>query len=370
MAVKTHPPNDDEIELSLFGPGVGESVVVHLGDGEWMVADSCPGSERAYPVALEYLRALGVDIAEQVKLVVATHWHDDHIRGLAQILKEASAASFVCSDALQCEEFFALVAADRRIPLVKESSGISEFAEVLGELARRQNGTRGSGSPEWAMEGRCLYRNHRRNVHVWAMSPSSQVITDSKQVIAKLIPCAGEPLRRLPSPTKNDLCVAILVCISDTGFLLGADLEKGRDPARGWQAVVRSSSIPMRPSQAYKVAHHGSQDAHLNEIWSKLLMSSPYAVFTPFVRARRPLPTSEDILRLKGYTNRVYCTAWPPALSPPKRDRAVERTLKEVARTRRASRAKPGHIRLRMRAASERADKVVVELFDGARRLG
>ncbi len=34
-------PEPDEIEVSLIGPGYGESVLVHLGDGEWVVADSC-----------------------------------------------------------------------------------------------------------------------------------------------------------------------------------------------------------------------------------------------------------------------------------------------------------------------------------------
>ena len=35
------PPRTDELEVSLFGPGVGECVIVHLGAGEWMVVDSC-----------------------------------------------------------------------------------------------------------------------------------------------------------------------------------------------------------------------------------------------------------------------------------------------------------------------------------------
>lgn len=33
-------PRLDEIEVSLLGPGYGESVVVHMGGGEWMVVDS------------------------------------------------------------------------------------------------------------------------------------------------------------------------------------------------------------------------------------------------------------------------------------------------------------------------------------------
>ena len=74
-------PKTDEIELSLFGPGIGECAVVHLGNGEWMTVDSCLAADRSTPVAVEYLISLGVDIATQFKLIVVTHWHDDHIKG-------------------------------------------------------------------------------------------------------------------------------------------------------------------------------------------------------------------------------------------------------------------------------------------------
>src|SRR5258708_2355547 len=99
------PPSPDELEVSLFGPGVGECVVVHLGGGAWMVIDSCIYRITRTPVAIDYLRALGVDIATSVKLVVVTHWHDDHMRGASALLAVASGARFVCSAALKSDDF-------------------------------------------------------------------------------------------------------------------------------------------------------------------------------------------------------------------------------------------------------------------------
>jgi hypothetical protein len=48
----------------LIGPGYGESIIVHLGDGEWMIVDSCvqrldQGNPQSAAVA--YLREIGVD---------------------------------------------------------------------------------------------------------------------------------------------------------------------------------------------------------------------------------------------------------------------------------------------------------------------
>lgn len=46
------PPKADELEVSVFGPGIGECVVVHAGAGEWMIVDSCVDRSSGLPVAL------------------------------------------------------------------------------------------------------------------------------------------------------------------------------------------------------------------------------------------------------------------------------------------------------------------------------
>jgi len=35
------PPEADVVEVSIFGPGKGESVLIHLGNGKWIMIDSC-----------------------------------------------------------------------------------------------------------------------------------------------------------------------------------------------------------------------------------------------------------------------------------------------------------------------------------------
>lgn len=71
-------PASDEIEITVLGKGVGESVIVHAGEGGWVIIDSFvePGSEKAAPLA--YLDSIGVDVAEAVRSVVLSHLHADH----------------------------------------------------------------------------------------------------------------------------------------------------------------------------------------------------------------------------------------------------------------------------------------------------
>ena len=72
---RARPPQADELELSLFGSGCGECVVVHLGANEWMIVDSCI-HENGEPVSIAYLKEMGIDVGRQVPIVVASHWHD------------------------------------------------------------------------------------------------------------------------------------------------------------------------------------------------------------------------------------------------------------------------------------------------------
>ena len=119
-------PRPDEIEVSLLGPGYGESVVVHLGDGEWMVVDSCTGSD-GEPAALEYLNGIGVDPGSSVKMIVATHWHDDHTRGMSRIVEECTSARFCCAPALRDKDLLAVVEGLEGKTGFRMSSGVREI---------------------------------------------------------------------------------------------------------------------------------------------------------------------------------------------------------------------------------------------------
>ena len=132
-------PKADELELSLFGPGVGECLAVHLGLGEWIMVDSCIDPASRGPVGLDYLRDLNVDVATAVKQVVVTHWHDDHMRGAAKVLAAARSAKFVCSAALRREEFQQFIGASRHLNMrAEESSGVEEFDSILTILNERR----------------------------------------------------------------------------------------------------------------------------------------------------------------------------------------------------------------------------------------
>ena len=80
-----------------------------MGDGEWAIIDSCINPHTEQPAALSYLESLGLTASEVVHLIVATHWDDDHIRGLSTVVDSSPNARFACSAALRRKEIFAFV---------------------------------------------------------------------------------------------------------------------------------------------------------------------------------------------------------------------------------------------------------------------
>lgn len=362
------PPANNEIELSVFGPGVGECLVVHLGGGDWMVVDSCRNKSTTNPVALDYLTEIGVDIAHQVKVVVITHWHDDHIRGVADFFRLAESATFVCPEALSSDQFLRLVASGKKRHFVQQESGVSEFGNVISELERRSVVVASGGRRILAKSNTCVYRNHSASfpVEVHALSPSEKSCELALTAFARSIPEFGDHIGKVRPPNPNEVSIVLLVITPIVSYLLGGDLERSLDTERGWLAILNSEVRLKVKSEAFKVAHHGSSNGDDARIWSELLVEDPYALTTPYGRGSKPLPSAEDVERIKKRTEHAYCTQWPIGSKRVRRDPAVERAIREIALNWRTSQRTPGQIRLRHSSTPGAAQ---VALGGGARKL-
>lgn len=369
MTAAAEPPLDDELEVSVFGPGVGESVAVHLGHGDWIVVDSCLNPRTRVPAALEYLDGLGVDVGSALKLLVLTHWHDDHVRGAAAILQRAKAAEVACSAKDHGPAFFRALETARaaRSP----DTGFDEMAEMLDTLLqRRMPGQRlESVGPIWASEGKTLHRrdsgtSDKATAQVVALSPSDGTLTLAMHELQQFLPRPAGPERRAVRLTPNQRSVVVLAEVGARSVLLGADLENTSNPATGWNAVVRSRTGPTVRSEVFKVPHHGSVGADNEDVWREMLTERPLACVTPFSRGHSPLPTPKDLRRLGERAHRAYCTRPVRGPKPRRKPPAVERTIREVVKRRRSMEGPLGHIRVRGSLADH--SPLRVELFGPA----
>jgi hypothetical protein len=180
-----------------------------------------------------------------------------------------------------------------------------------------------------------------------------------------MIPKVKAPQRRAISQTPNHVSVALWVVIGDLSILLGSDLESHPQNNLGWRAVLFSQNKPSGRALVVKVPHHGSSDAYCREMWYEMVTANPIALLTPFASGVKPLPSDTDIERIKRHTSRIFCTGQPSGWHSPRRDAAVERTIKEIVRTRRLIHGRMGHVRVRFKA-KDGLDNAKIELFDGA----
>lgn len=306
------------VEVVLIGPGYGESVLLNLGDECWIVVDSCVRRNSHGSLALEYLVERGVDVSKHVRMIIASHWHDDHVRGLATVVEACTSSRFVCSSALRRDEFLALL--NHSISVSSRfSSGVEEFRNILSILESRKQ------SPIWANGARRVLLSPTRDVEaVWTLSPSDR---DTLNAMRNFVAVAtdNKAASRIPAIPPNDAAVAVIVELANgESVLLGADLEHHVGASdRGWHAVINDSGRPRVSSTLYKVAHHGSANAHCPSMWlegsecdsriddespSLLVTGETVCILAPWRRGRSRLPKKSDVERLARLSASVNLT--------------------------------------------------------------
>lgn len=289
------PPQPDEIEVTLLGPGFGEAVVVHLGSNKWLLVDSCIDPATGRAAALDYLAQIGVQARSAVDMVVATHWHDDHIRGLSQVLEICPDALFCCSSAMQAPELGEMVEAYARQPLGTIGTGVGEIGRILhvmgarGQIVKLATSSRllrsSPGSPP---------ANMNFEIHSLSLSDAEtqRAILNLPRALEK------QTKRRAFARNPNHFSVVLWLKIGNVRVLLGADLEETGVPTQGWQAIVGDTTRPPGKASAFKVPHHGSTTGYHQPVWEQLLEQNCHAcmmAINPKHRRKRVK------LRLIGY---------------------------------------------------------------------
>tara|TARA_R110000868_G_scaffold400051_2_gene674169 strand:+ start:22869 stop:23957 length:1089 start_codon:yes stop_codon:yes gene_type:complete len=359
VSISNAKPDNETIEVSLFGPGVGESLCVHMGAQGWVIVDSCINPATKKAVALEYLYSIGVNPETDVKLVVISHWHDDHVRGMSDIVRCCVNAQVAISSALLEKEFLVLKSMFDESPLpAGMTSGLGELSKTIDILIPR---LKNKAKPCCLiMVGPFQDILNLNGVKIKSLSPSSASVVQSKLELSTAKRKLTQHKNTLPKPTANLNAIALWVESPQANILLGADLEVHAHLQLGWDAVVNSPARGNGKALVVKVPHHGSSNGHCDDVWDKMVdPNNPISILTAYNRSN--LPRDADIERLKGITNRLYSTTIKKT-KPPKRPKVVEGFVAGIAKNREVYASQMGHIQLRIDSAGE----VVVNLNHAA----
>lgn len=357
MQTPIDPPAPNEIEVSVFGPGYGEAIAIHFGEGYWLLVDSCRGANSDLPATIEYLLRLGVEPQMQVRLVVATHWHDDHIYGLGKVVNACESAIFACSATLGAREFYELVQRSTQTAIAPSSSNVREMQRVYQILSERNAehnpSKRRYASPllKRALADRLLFQQslgteEALSARIYALSPSDAAVHQALAAFAAIAEDETNAPGYVPALRPNHASVVLWIEIGAHRLLLGADLEVTPYPDTGWLAVFNSQVVRDR-AKVFKVAHHGSNNGDHANIWTDFLMDGPLAVVTPYRRGRHILPSSEDKDRLLTRSPYIYLTAPTRAQQRRWKNRVTRELVAGMTRYMSDYHPGWGHVRLR-----------------------
>lgn len=303
-----------------------------------MVVDSCTASGEKSSIALNYLSSLGISY-DAVKLILITHFHDDHIRGMADLIDSCPNATICVSDALVQSEAIAYVQAHA------QSNAFADVGKPSAHEVKKVYEVLASGrrSVIWASAAKLIYRNDA--VNIFALSPSDAAISQARLDFARAFEETSTGFQRLAKRLTPNLCaVALHICNGQDTVLLGSDLESSGSLGIGWEAVLQCSTRPRTMAKLYKVAHHGSVTGHHDQLAAALL-HDPISIITTM--NTHHLPTPEDIARIKTFSASVYHTT-QPLVRPVKRSRDVEEIMAAAVKSRRVLPNQMGHIQVRM----------------------
>lgn len=283
----------DMLYVFVFGPGYGESVVLRIPPEHWVVIDGCKsGSFASYPA--ELLK----NFEARADVVVLTHPHMDHARGLHVLLEGWEGAKVGC-----CEPVVENI--DELHPNVQKAGEGLEMKKVLSRIQsiwQERPGTR------WPLQ-----RGARHEV--------------GRGVLEILHP-SEEALRR---SSVNALSSPILLRWESVRLLFGSDLERP-----GWEEIA-ALRIPLARHHLLKVPHHASANGRHDAVACRDGSWSSSRLWIATAMNKRKVPRFEDGEGLAGWLEHepeVHLTSLPePYRAPaPPPLRAPRRAILERSR--------------------------------------
>jgi beta-lactamase superfamily II metal-dependent hydrolase len=243
---------------AVLGSGVGESIIIKIGINEWCVVDchKIKIDDKLYVAPLYFLEKIGVNIATDIKFIFATHWDDDHISGISELLEKAKNAVFATTAVVTDKKFYGYLRTHHdNLKNTPHKSGINEFFECQGIIKVRKQKIKKLKQNELMYQNDC--------VDIYALSPHDDVINTVFDFLMKNNPnILNQPIKVCVPPKPNDTSVVLLIKfkILESQILLGADLEEL--DKKSWSKLIQDNAVQNVKAGIFKIPHHGSKNGY------------------------------------------------------------------------------------------------------------
>ena len=330
MARKTTTDDPESLEIHVLGAGKGESIVLRWPGDRWGVVDCYTPSLSDYDTnpTLRFLQSQGVS---ELEFLCLTHPHDDHFRGMSQLLERLIVKHFWRFAGLSGRDLRQLA---QYLLIDAERSGSSELTENANDFVRtmalvnerRQGGHLRQKTATGFQQLYPVPADTSARFQIWSFAPSGNQVGHYENALAACFTEDGRFRARLPQAHHNAVSVGLLIRFGETQVILGGDIEQ-----LGWNDVRQDLQRENLFANAVKVSHHGSETGYVPGLWKDLAGGKkPIAVIAPYRRFRLPKP--DAISHIRPHVSKIMLTCefdagtTPGAARPPLKSRLFLRT--------------------------------------------
>lgn len=299
------------LDVHVMGFGAGESILLRLPDNKWGVVDCYTPSAQnvSSNLPLAFLKSKRVG---ELEFVCLTHPHQDHYRGMRQLIEHYPPRYFFLYPGLSKHQFPNFFAGLRRAASSRGLATPTELErlfEVLDKLERA-----GRTQVQEVMAKQSIYPWQQSaagtELEIIAISPGGQ----PSKVFADKLDRFLAKLKQLPTNKykvefeANAVSIALAIKFGETCVVLGGDVE-----VDGWQLVLSQFHPTHIRAQAVKVSHHGSKNGYCAGLWKTFKSNqghdSPVAIISP--SHRHGLPDDIAMREIKRHTGALFSSCDP-----------------------------------------------------------
>jgi len=306
-----------QLSIHVLGAAKGESIIVQLPNGRWGVVD-CYARSLNHPETNPTLKFLHESGVEKLEFLCLTHPHDDHYRGMSQILREFPVEYFWHFGAQSAAHFKKLVNYLRKEAIrTGDQDAIDDVDEYiriwLDVRGKRQAGTTRFKASRPGVPLYPVPADPHANLQIVGLAPSDDQADDYHQAFESCVDDQGRFRERLPHSHHNRISVGLQIRFGMTRIILGGDVEKP-----GWIDVLKDLRDADLSAHLVKVSHHGSENGYCDGLWPRFsAQGKPDALVTAY--ASQNLPRGGALEFIGRYTQSILLTcgtAWKPSEWP------------------------------------------------------
>lgn len=306
----------DTIQVVFFGKGYGESILLHVGNGKYVLFDSFINPETGHPIASDYLKGIGLT-EKSIVGIVCTHWDDDHVKGMAEIVSNISDGVELCIPlVLSSRDILRYIELNKNNPISYQST--SEFVKLLRLTSQHKMRVVYVNSND-NLFNELLVSAGKPNSSIVALSPTANAI---KRFLDSLIMPQINSQIKYHGVSNNDVSIVTLITNIVDGILLGGDLD---DNHQYWEEIA--THYTYEKCKVYKIPHHGSENAFNQKVWDKMV-DKPISIITRF--NSKSLPTQSAIDKISENSSSTFVLGGLPSILKSHKLKSLKGTIADT----------------------------------------